>query len=617
MVELTCLGPPQLRVDGAEAPPELVWRKHLALLVYLARSPRGRTRDHLMGLLWSDKDQAKARHSLNEALRVLRRSLGDQLLTEGDLVRVTPGAIVTDLEPLDVARIGGEFLEGFVVPDAPEFEDWVARERTQLRGASLDLLVQSAERALDAGQVREARDAAGRAMGLDQHHEPAALVLMRAHVLEGARALALDVYQRLADALRRDLNAEPSPAARELADRARSGVVLRGTPATPPVEERVPLVGTGRRQLVALLDAWREAAAGSARLMLLRGDPGTGKTRLADELAARARLDGAAVAYARALEGDSVADLVGAWVRGGLAVSELAGAPPPALAGLAAADPDLLVRFPGARSAAPQAMGEALTAGALAVAEIRPLLLVLDDAHRAAPEVLAAIGRLAQRGRPARLGILLTVATQSAADTDVVSERIGRDLAGTELATGPLADADVGELVAWALPDYRADEAKRLVRRVMADTAGNPFLAVELVLAVRAGLTLSAGRDDRGEAWPARRRTLDETLPSELPPSVAAALRRRYRALSESAQRALAALAVLGGRTPLDAVARGADVARAELEGALDELEWQRWLVGDAHGYAFVTRLAREVILADMVTAGERRRIRERAGTPA
>ncbi len=57
IVELRCLGPLEVRVDGEPPPPELQWRKHLALLVYLARSPRGGARDHLMGLLWSEKDQ--------------------------------------------------------------------------------------------------------------------------------------------------------------------------------------------------------------------------------------------------------------------------------------------------------------------------------------------------------------------------------------------------------------------------------------------------------------------------------------------------------------------------------------------------------------------------------
>src|SRR5256884_5241676 len=72
------LGPARLTVDGPAAPPELLWRKHRALLVYLARSPRkSRTGEHLLGLLGSARTGALARHSLSEALRVLRRVLGD------------------------------------------------------------------------------------------------------------------------------------------------------------------------------------------------------------------------------------------------------------------------------------------------------------------------------------------------------------------------------------------------------------------------------------------------------------------------------------------------------------------------------------------------------------
>ncbi len=71
------LGPIEVTVDGAPAPAELLWRKHLALLVYLARSPRQtRSREHLIGLLWADRTELAARHSLSEALRVIRRHVG-------------------------------------------------------------------------------------------------------------------------------------------------------------------------------------------------------------------------------------------------------------------------------------------------------------------------------------------------------------------------------------------------------------------------------------------------------------------------------------------------------------------------------------------------------------
>src|SRR2546430_1113862 len=92
MPSLYCrvLGPVRVTVAGADAPAELLWRKHVALLVYLARSPRkSRTREHLIGLLWSDRDQRQARHSLSEALRVLRRALADErLLADVDHTRL-------------------------------------------------------------------------------------------------------------------------------------------------------------------------------------------------------------------------------------------------------------------------------------------------------------------------------------------------------------------------------------------------------------------------------------------------------------------------------------------------------------------------------------------------
>ena len=72
------LGPVEVTLDGGPAPAELLWRKNLAMLIYLARSPRRtRSRDHLVGLLWGDRSETAARHSLSEALRVIRRHAGE------------------------------------------------------------------------------------------------------------------------------------------------------------------------------------------------------------------------------------------------------------------------------------------------------------------------------------------------------------------------------------------------------------------------------------------------------------------------------------------------------------------------------------------------------------
>lgn len=97
-LELVCFGPPTARLDGRDPPPDVLWRKHLALLIYLALSPgRERGRDHLLGLLWPEKIQAQARHSLNEAVRRLRTSLGAaRLVSRGDAIALAETGLEVD-----------------------------------------------------------------------------------------------------------------------------------------------------------------------------------------------------------------------------------------------------------------------------------------------------------------------------------------------------------------------------------------------------------------------------------------------------------------------------------------------------------------------------------------
>src|SRR5918994_2685440 len=97
------LGPVELTIDGEPPPPELLWRKPLALLIYLARSPkRTRSRRHLAGLLWGDRPDDDARHSLNEAIRLLRRSAGHGLESAAEQVRLAPNAVRLDVEEFEV-----------------------------------------------------------------------------------------------------------------------------------------------------------------------------------------------------------------------------------------------------------------------------------------------------------------------------------------------------------------------------------------------------------------------------------------------------------------------------------------------------------------------------------
>jgi hypothetical protein len=104
---------------------------------------------------------------------------------------------------------------------------------------------------------------------------------------------------------------------------------------------------------------------------------------------------------------------------------------------------------------------------------------------------------------------------------------------------------------------------------------------------------------------------LDQSLPSDLPDAVVAAIRINFRRLSGNAQRALIAAAVVGGRMPAELIGRGAGLAGEDLLAALDELEWSRWLTSEGRGYTFIARIMGEVVGRDMLTSGQRARILE------
>ncbi len=565
-----------------------------------------------MGLLWPDKDEDKARHSLNEALRVVRRSLGTALETEGDTIRIGAGAVASDADHLDdlpVEALGLRFMEGFVVPDAGEFDGWVALERDGVQARQLGVLARRGESALDSGDHAGARAAAQAALGLDPANEPAARLAMRAAALGGRRASALEAFEQLRTALA-GLGLTPDKASRLLAERIRDERIVPQAPAPAPSGADLPLGGSARQGMAELAARWTAAARGAAQVVALVGDPGTGKTRLAVELAARARLDGATVLRLRAVPGETSRNGWSALLRDAFAEPALAGLAPAALASLAELEPDISVRFPAARSAAPLPLPDATQAALRALAEDRALLVILDDAQYAPADFLSELSRVVEQGRSLPVLLLLVAVGKDSNALDAVRARIGRDLPGAALATVALSPGDVDELVSVAFPAYSAAQRQRLARRIMADTAGNPFLATELVRAVRSGLTIP----DTPAAWPSAKHTLDDTLPGDLPPSVAAALRMRFRELTPSAQQVLVAIAVLGPGAAESRIARGIELPPPDVSRALDELEWGRWIVADPRGYSFATRLAREVVLADMVTGGQQRRIREGAG---
>ena len=631
MIRCQTLGQITVSIDGGAAPPELLWRKHLALLVVLARAPkRTRSREQLIGMLWADKAESAVRHSLNEALRVLRRAAGDDALeTSGDRVTVAADAVELDVETLErLADLGdidgasacvqGEFLEGFSIPGASEFETWLSAERRHWTTRGVEVLCTLAEREAAKGRNAPAVTASEKALHLDPVSERAVSALLRGLVLQGNRAAALERYDRYSALVRERLATEPSASVRALADRIRldrtRSTKPAGVAAASAERRRPPLVGRDT-ELTALLETWGACVSErKPRAGLLLSDAGMGRTRLAEELATRVRLEGGVISHARAVAGDRDDPESGllALAAGELATAGgVAAAAPEAVAALAGRVPGW-ERF-GAPTGAGVPLGTALLAVLRAVAEEAPVLLWLDDAHLLDAATFGFLERVPRDLAGLPVMMLIGAAPVPMSDgVDALRARMGRELTGVTLAPGPLDVAAVRALAAWALEGYSPEALDRVARRLSHDTAGLPLLLVELLDAVADGLDLSGGAN----AWPQAFRTLDQTMPGDLPDSITAAIRMSFRRLGPDAQKVLAVASVLAERVNPGDVSLATGLSQAAVLDALDELEWTRWLVAEPRGYSFMARIVRDVIARDMLTPGQRRRIAESGAGP-
>ena len=483
------------------------------------------------------------------------------------------------------------------------------------------MLVAHADELLRAGQASESVAVTLRALALEPGSERALRAAMRSLTLSGDRAGALERYEGYCVRLRMETGGAPDAETSSLAERVRHERSIRAVFPAGAARQyddnlRLPLVGR-EIELARLVDAAARAAQERrAAVLILEGDSGVGKTRLADELLARLRLDGVVVAAVRAVEADRDEEWSGvlALARSGLLSAQgLPAAPAPALAAFAGALGEWADRFPSLSGAGvPATLGRALSEVLRAATDEQPVALAADDAGWLdRSSLLALLAALRDLASAPLIIVFATDLQPPRPELDDVRARIGRDLRGVTVRLAPLGSADLRALARRMLPGFNDVEIERVVRRVATDSAGLPLLAVELLRAVALGLDL---RRTPG-AWPEPLKTLDQTLPGDLPETVVAAIRIGFRRLTPSAQRVLSTAAVLGERVPAELLERVTGLPAAELAAALDELEWHRWLAFEARGYSFPARVTRQVVARDMLTPGQRQRVVEAAGS--
>ena len=220
---LSLLGP--VCLTGADGPSmrRALQQRRLALLALIAASPgQSISRDRLLGLLWPERDEHSARHLLADSLYVLRRTLGDDaIVASGESLRLSPELVWNDVvefrtalaeerwsDALQLYR--GDFLDGFFVRNAVDFDLWATAERARLRALATGAASALGDQLQRAGRLHDAATAAERALELSPCDEPSLRDLVRLLLTTDNRARAESVARVFVERLALELGVSPS-----------------------------------------------------------------------------------------------------------------------------------------------------------------------------------------------------------------------------------------------------------------------------------------------------------------------------------------------------------------------------------------------------------------------
>jgi DNA-binding SARP family transcriptional activator len=447
----------------------------LAYLVLHRDAPQPRQR--LAFLLWPDSSEDQAHTDLRSLIHRLRRALPntDDFLRADRTTLAWRADAPWTLDVADFERAVAEEDEaagagdnqaaraaleaalasyrGDLLPGC--YDDWILPERERLRelfAAALERLTALLEQARG---YPVAIDIAQRLLRHDPLREATYRTLMRLHTLNGDRAAALRAYHTCATTFERELGAMPGQATHDAYERLLHLDAAQASPLAPLVAA-APLVGR-RTEWTRMQAAW-QIARGRPHILMLAGEAGIGKTRLAEEVLAWADRQGIATAVARcyAAEGDLAYAPVVAWLRARALRAALAALDAVWLTEIARLLPELLAERPRLPRPEPlveswqrQRLFEALARAVLAGR--RPLLLLLDDLQWCDRETLEWLHYLLRFDPKAHLLVVGTVRSEDVpADHPLGSWLVALRRAGqlTEVELGRLDADETAQLAA-------------------------------------------------------------------------------------------------------------------------------------------------------------------------
>ena len=642
-VEFRILGPLELVEDGR--PLRLGSRRQRALLVLLLlRAGEAVSRDRLIDELWHGDPPPAAEVTLRSHLSRLRSAVGASRLSSRP-----PGyVLVLEPEELDAARFkrlsddGRRALAQGRVAEAAKLlraalalwrgpaladfadEPFTREAITQLDESRLVVTEERIEADLALGRHAEL---VGELEGLVAAHpfrERLCGQLMLALYRSGRQAEALDSYKKARRALAEDLGLEPSEALKALQKAILTHDATLDRPSRveddAPTEEGSADGGAaafvGRhgelRQLRAGLD---DALAGRGRLFLISGEPGIGKSRLAEEFAGHARRREALVLVGRCWEAggapafwpfvqalrscvrDRDPDLLRRQLGSG--ASELAQLLPE----LRELFPDLPVAVTSEPEAARFRLFDATASFLRNASDTQPLVFVLDDLHAADTPSLLLLRFIARELAESR--VLLLAAYRDVDPTlqgplSATLAELSRESLTRHLSLSGLREQDVASFIEQIT---RVVPPKHAVTAIHQATEGNPLFVGEIVRLLVTEGELAEIVSER--AWQLT-----------VPEGVKAVIRRRLRHLSGECKLVLDLASVLGREFRIDALAQAAGVEGDVLLDALDGAARER-IITDVPGLQGRLRFAHALIrdtLIDELTPGRRAQLHRRVG---
>jgi DNA-binding SARP family transcriptional activator len=605
---LRVLGTPNL-LDGNANPVPLSLGKPLALLVYVACHPSPVSRDELVEVFWPEADHTKGRHSVRQALWVLRSAVGEDLFDNEDPLSLREGALITDLQlftdALGDGRIedarafwGGPVLDHFVLSGVRRWNQWVEDLRNDLERRFQKALSHYANTLKEAGEPALALSVLHQIIQVTPTAEAPHLarveLLLDLLRLDAAREALADAYQRLGD--------DPTATGPLAALEERLEQTIQEQQARVAEGVSFPLEFVGRsRELAGLQTLWRDSLLGRTRAGLITGASGIGKTRMAEEF-----ISGVAGADNRAVTVKGTrAEMKVRWGAAADFVRQLLRLP--GSAGISSASDSLLramlpslgqdaINLQTVNGVSPAAIRDAVSDLLEAITFESPLVVLLDDYQWIDVDSRTLFGGLARRLREARVLFLFSGRSDlSSRHWESVEATLVDEAGARRFRLDPLSREEVGELLALGAHFTDPTSAEEVVARIHRASGGNPLFIREILKELHdKGLIR---REEHG--WVCETKELPKEM--ELPRNIRALLGERLSRLSEPAATLAATLAKEHRATSADILRRKTRLPEGILTQATVELldhGVARWV--DGTSLDFVHDLFRDTATAHL-----------------